>query len=85
VRLEFDPHALEDLRFWIDTDRCKALKISGLIEDILKTPFAGLGKPEPLRFELKGCWSRRIDQEHRMVYKIEKDAAVILGCRYHYE
>jgi toxin YoeB len=85
VRLEFDPHALEDLRFWIDKDRRKALKIVALVEDILKTPFAGLGKPEPLRFELKGCWSRRIDREHRLVYKIEKDAAVILGCRYHYE
>jgi toxin YoeB len=85
VKLVFDPNGLEDLRFWIETDRRKALKIVALIEDVIKTPFAGLGKPEPLRFELKGCWSRRIDQEHRLVYKIEKDSAVILGCRYHYE
>ena len=85
MRLEFDPNALEDLRYWIDKDRRRALKIIGLIEEILKTPFAGLGKPEPLRFELKGCWSRRIDQEHRLVYRIERDAAVILGCRYRYE
>jgi toxin YoeB len=84
MRLEFDPHALEDLRFWIDTDRRMALKIITLIEDILKMPFTGLGKPEPLRFELKGCWSRRIDQEHRLVYRIEKSVVVILGCRYHY-
>jgi toxin YoeB len=84
MRLEFDPLALEDLRFWIDIDRRMALKIITLIEDILKTPFTGLGKPEPLRFELKGCWSRRIDQEHRLVYRIEKGVVVILGCRYHY-
>jgi toxin YoeB len=61
-----------------------ALKIITLIEDILTAPFTGLGKPEPLRFELKGCWSRRIDQEHRLVYRIEKGVAVVLGCRYHY-
>jgi toxin YoeB len=85
VKPVFDPNALADLRFWIETDRRKALKIVALIEDIVKSPFAGLGKPEPLRFELKGCWSRRIDQEHRLVYKIEKDAAVILSCRYRYE
>jgi toxin YoeB len=84
VQLVFDPNALEDLRFWIDADRRKALKIIALLEDIVKTPFAGLGKPEPLRFELKGCWSRRIDQEHRLVYKAEKDAVVILACQYHY-
>jgi toxin YoeB len=85
MRLEFDPHALEDLRFWIDTDRRKALKIIDLLDDILKTPFAGLGKPEPLRFELKGCWSRRIDQEHRLVYKLERGVLVVLACRYHYQ
>ena len=85
MKLVFDPNALEDLRFWIETDRRKALKIVALIEDVIKNPTTGLGKPEPLRFELKGCWSRRIDQEHRLVYKIEKDAAVILGCRYHYQ
>jgi toxin YoeB len=61
-----------------------ALEIVTLIEDILKTPFTGLGKPEPLRFEPKGCWSRRIDQEHRLVYGIEKGVVVILGCRYRY-
>lgn len=85
MKLVFDPNALEDLRFWIETDRRKALKIIALIEDVIKNPFTGLGKPEPLRFELKGCWSRRIDLEHRLVYKIEGQAAVILGCRYHYE
>lgn len=85
MQLVFDPHALEDLRFWIETDQRRALKVITLIEDILKTPFAGLGKPEPLRFELSGCWSRRIDQEHRLVYKVEKSAVIMLACRYHYK
>jgi toxin YoeB len=66
MRLEFDPLALEDLCFWMDTDRRMALKIITRIEDIPKTPFIGLGKSEPLRFELKACWSRRIDHEHRL-------------------
>ncbi|MGH6855005.1 MAG: Txe/YoeB family addiction module toxin [Aestuariivirga sp.] len=84
MKLVFDPEALEDLRHWINTDRRKALKIIDLIENILASPFAGLGKPEPLKFELAGCWSRRIDQEHRLIYKIEGGALVILACRYHY-
>ncbi|MCA0434440.1 MAG: Txe/YoeB family addiction module toxin [Proteobacteria bacterium] len=84
MKLVFDPNALEDLRFWIDKGR-KALRIVELIEHILREPFQGIGKPQPLRFELKGCWSRRIDQEHRVVYKVEKGELVILACRYHYE
>lgn len=84
MRLVFDPNALEDLRYWIETDRRKALKIIDLVEAVLKAPFEGLGKPEPLKFELAGCWSRRIDQEHRLVYKVERDNLVILACRYHY-
>ncbi len=84
MRLVFDPHALEDLRFWVDTDRRKALKILDLIEATLKTPFEGIGKPEPLKFELAGAWSRRIDQEHRLVYKVEKGELIVLACRYHY-
>ena len=82
--LVFDPNALEDLRFWIDTDRRKALKIIDLIEAILKSPFEGIGKPEPLKFELSGCWSRRIDQEHRLVYRVDGDDLIVLACRYHY-
>lgn len=84
MRLVFDPNALQDLRHWIDADRRKALKIVDLIENTLASPFEGLGKPEPLKFELAGCWSRRIDQEHRLVYKVERDALIILACRYHY-
>ena len=84
MKLVFDPHALEDLRHWINTDRRKALKIMDLLESAMAAPFAGLGKPEPLKFELPGCWSRRIDLEHRLVYKVEKDALVVLACRYRY-
>ena len=85
MKLEFDPHALEDLRHWVATDRKKALRILKLIEEILRDSFAGTGKPEPLKFNLSGCWSRRIDQGHRLVYKVEDDGTVILSCRYHYE
>ncbi len=84
MRLVFDPAALEHLRYWTDTDRRKALKILDLIEATLKSPFEGIGKPEPLKFELAGCWSRRIDQEHRLVYKVEKGEVIVLACRYCY-
>jgi toxin YoeB len=67
MRLVFDPQALEDLRYWIDTGRRKALKIVDLIDATMRSPFEGIGKPEPLKFELAGCWSRRIDQRHRLV------------------
>ncbi len=67
-----------------DIDRRKALKIIDLIHDVMKHPFEGLGKPEPLKFELAKCWSRRIDQEHRLVYKVEGKTLVVLACRYHY-
>lgn len=83
--LVFDRNALMDLRYWVDHDRKKALKIIDLIEVALKTPFEGIGKPEPLRHELAGCWSRRIDQEHRLVYRVENNVLTVLGCRYHYQ
>ena len=84
MRLVFDPKALEQLRYWTETDRRKVTKILGLIEATLKSPFEGIGKPEPLKFELAGAWSRRIDQEHRLVYKVEKGELLVLACRYHY-
>ena len=84
MKLEFDPHALHDLRHWVQTDRKRALRLIKLIEDVLRDPFSGSGKPEKLKFNLQGCWSRRIDQTHRLVYKIEGDTVVILSCRYHY-
>lgn len=84
MSLVFDPKALEQLRYWTETDRRKATKILDLNEATLKSPFEGIGKPEPLKFELASCWSRRIDQEHRLVYKVEKGELVVLACRYHY-
>ena len=84
MKLEFDPHALEDLRYWKKKDRRKCEKIFALIEEIQHTPFTGSGKPEALKYALSGCWSRRIDREHRLVYKVEGKTLVILACRYHY-
>jgi toxin YoeB len=84
MRLEFDPLALEDLRHWVETDRRQALRVIQLIEQTLRSPFTGPGKPEPLKFRLSGYWSRRIDREHRLVYRVESDTLVVLACRYHY-
>jgi toxin YoeB len=82
--LEFDASAFEDLAWWIEQDRDKALKIIKLIKDVQRDPFRGIGKPEPLRHELAGCWSRRIDQEHRLIYQVASEKIRILACRYHY-
>ena len=84
MRLALDPQALADLQYWTKKDPRKAQKIYQLIEMILRTPYEGLGKPEPLKHALAGCWSRRIDHEHRLVYMVEGDEVVILSCRYHY-
>lgn len=80
----FDPDALDDLRYWVKKDHRTASKILKLSDEILKNPFTGTGKPEPLKHSLSGCWSRRIDQKNRLVYKIEKETVLILSCRYHY-
>ena len=82
--LEFDPGAFEDLAWWIEQDRKQALRVVKLIEATQRTPFEGLGQPEPLKHELAGCWSRRIDREHRLVYQVSDDKIRILACRYHY-
>lgn len=82
--LEFDVTVFEDLAWWIEQDRDKALRIVKLIKDVQRDPFRGIGKPEPLRHELAGCWSRRIDQEHRLVYRVTPEKIRILACRYHY-
>ncbi|MCF6249044.1 MAG: Txe/YoeB family addiction module toxin [Desulfobacula sp.] len=82
--LEFDPSGFEDLAWWIDKDRKKAKKIVKLIKEIQRHPFEGTGKPEPLKHELSGCWSRRIDREHRLVYQVLHSKIRILACRYHY-
>jgi toxin YoeB len=84
--LEFDPIAFEDFAWWIEQDRKKAMKIIKLIREIQRNPYSGIGDPEQLKHELVGCWSRRIDQEHRLVYQVlENEGKIrILACRYHY-
>ncbi len=74
----------QDLRHWINTDRKAALRIIELIEAVLRDPFGGIGKPEPLKYVLAGCWSRRITQEHRLVYRISERRIDFLQARYHY-
>jgi toxin YoeB len=74
----------QDLRFWVDTDRKIALRAFELVEAILRDPFTGIGKPEPLKYVMAGCWSRRITQEHRLVYKVSGRRVDFLQARYHY-
>jgi toxin YoeB len=74
----------EDLKHWVATDRTIALRILELVEAVLRDPFEGIGKPEPLRFHLQGCWSRRITQEHRLVYLVREERVDFLMARYHY-
>jgi toxin YoeB len=80
----FQPEFREDLKYWIKTDRKIALKIFELIEAIMRDPFQGIGKPEPLRYLASGTWSRRITQEHRIVYLVSDDRIDFLQARYHY-
>jgi toxin YoeB len=81
----FYPKFREELIFWVKTDRKAALRVLELVEAVLADPFDGIGKPEALRHELAGHWSRRITQEHRLVYKVTADRIYFLQARYHYE
>jgi toxin YoeB len=74
----------EDLRYWVDTDRNVALRLLQLVEAVLRDPFQGIGKPEALKFALAGCWSRRLTQEHRLVYRVSANRIDFLQARYHY-
>jgi len=80
----FHPEFRQDLRYWIEADRKIALRVFELIEAVLRDPFGGIGKPEPLKYLLAGCWSRRITQEHRLVYKVGERRIDFLQARYHY-
>ena len=80
----FQREFLEDLRHWVSTDRRVALKILDLVDAVLRDPFEGIGKPEPLKYEAAGAWSRRITQEHRLVYLVGKGRIDFLQGRYHY-
>lgn len=74
----------EDLKYWVQTDRPVALRAFELIEAIMRDPFTGIGKPEPLRYDLSGAWSRRLTREHRIVYEVADDRITFLQARYHY-
>ena len=80
----FHPEFREDLRYWVKTNRKVALRALTLVEDILRDPFIGIGKPEPLKYLAAGAWSRRLTQEHRIVYLVSKDRIDFLQARYHY-
>ena len=80
----FQPEFLEDLRYWVENDRKLARRILDLVEAIVKDPFTGIGKPEPLKYLAPGTWSRRVTQEHRIVYLVRDDRIDFLQARYHY-
>lgn len=82
--LLFENTAFEDLHFWSKNDLKLLKKIIELIADIQKTPFTGIGKPEALKHDFKGFWSRRINDEHRLIYKITDSELIIVSCRFHY-
>jgi len=84
MRLLWEQTGWEDYQFWIDTDKKVIRKINLLIKECQRTPFEGTGKPEALRQNLSGFWSRRITGEHRLVYKVENDVLIIAQCRHHY-
>ena len=84
MSLVFKPTAWEQFLYWQETDKATLRKINSLIKKCLRHPFEGTGKPEPLKGDLSGFWSRRIDREHRLVYRVTADALEVLSCRYHY-
>ena len=80
----FQPEFREDLRYWLKSDRNIAIRVLDLVDAVLRDPVEGLGKPEPLRYTLSGCWSRRVTQEHRLVYGVKEERIDFLQARYHY-
>ena len=84
MRLMWLPGGWEDYLYWQQHDPKTLIRINSLIKETLRTPFVGIGKPEPLKSNLKGWWSRRISREHRLVYRVESDMLIIMQCRFHY-
>ena len=84
MKIVFLDQAWEDYLYWQGTDKAMLKKVNALIKEIERMPFEGSGKPEPLKHNLSGLWSRRITLEHRIVYKIENDSLIVFQCRYHY-
>jgi len=83
--LVFRPQAWEDYVYWQTHDRTQLKRVNRLIDDVVRHPFEGIGKPEQLKYGIKGGWSRRIDEEHRLVYQVDGDEVVVLQARYHYK
>jgi toxin YoeB len=84
VELVFTDRAWQDYQWFVERDRKLPKRINGLIKEIKRSPFEGVGKPEPLKADLSGYWSRRINDEHRLVYAVRRGHLVIVACRYHY-
>ena len=85
MKITFQAYGWEDYLYWQTQDRKLLKKINSLIRECQRTPFTGTGKPEPLKGELAGWWSRRIDQEHRLIYRLSDESLLIAQCRYHYD
>jgi toxin YoeB len=85
MRITFSKNAWEDYTSWLTEDRTILKRINELIKDIQRTPFEGKGKPEPLKYDLAGFWSRRIGREHRLVYQVNSNEILIFSCRYHHD
>ncbi|SHJ79425.1 toxin YoeB [Malonomonas rubra DSM 5091] len=84
MKLIFSENAWDDYQYWIKTDKKILKRVNALIQDIQRSPFSGIGKPEPLKHGLSGYWSRRINDEHRIVYKVTEDSILFAQIRYHY-
>ncbi len=84
MKLIFGEQSWSDYLYWQSTDKRILKKINALLQDIKRNPFDGLGKPEPLKHEMAGTWSRRITQEHRLVYEVFEESILVVSCRYHY-
>ena len=84
MNLIFSDKAWEEYMYWQNTDKQILKKINQLIKDIKREPFEGIGKPEPLKYELSGFWSRRISDEHRLIYEVSESYIAIVSCRFHY-
>lgn len=84
MRMLFTSLGWEDYCHWQNSDKATLKRVNRLLEDVLRHPTQGIGKPEPLRHAMEGCWSRRIDEEHRLVYLVENDDVIILQARFHY-
>ena len=83
-KLAWDKNGWSDYLYWQNQDRKTLKRINKVLEDVMRNPFDGIGKPEPLKENLSGYWSRRIDEANRLVYKVEENYIIVISCRYHY-